>query len=544
MQHGAAARPGFGSGLRSNYRDGRGSALSFGGAHWVVGLLAVIALGVLWGYAVAMTQVNALFLCMSLLACIFIFLDFRIGVVLLIVLMPISASHIFPHQMMGITGLNPLNLLLAATFFSYLMRAVGDGHVWQFLPQPLLWLYVLPFLIAGLLGSRHVDEIASAIHLNAMVEFDNVGGYVRDLVAKPLFIVLFGLLVGAAVGRSADPRRFLAPMTVSMWVMSILMITFVAIAASSIYVLSGSNDRAFLAPLGMHANDLGRLYAVGYALLLFTFAGTRDYIARAMLLATMGIVTLALVLTFSRGAFMGFVVVNALFLLWRRSALTWIIGGLVAIVVAWKLPGVVLDRVMTGMDGSLNDLTAGRWDEIWLPLMPEIARSPLIGNGTHSIMWSDAMRAETILTVTHPHNAYIQALLDMGLIGLGLVIAYFVHVWRGFRKLATDATLPPSLRGFYEGAAAGLASFLIAALAGSSLMPAPEQAFLWLAIGMMYGQLSRRATEPVREPEPASKPETEVGPQPEPEAGPQRGKPGPQLGPRPGPQLAGNHGSN
>jgi O-antigen ligase len=260
-------------------------------------------------------------------------------------------------------------------------------------------------------------------------------------------------------------------------------------------VLWGSNERAFLAPLGMHANDLGRLYAFGYALLLFTFAGTRDYIARAALIASMAIVTLALVLTFSRGAFFGFVVVNALFLLWRRSALTWIIGGLVAIVIAWKLPGVVYDRVMTGVGGDMNAVTAGRWDEIWLPLLPEIARSPLIGNGLSSILWSDAMRAGSILQVTHPHNAYLQTILDMGLLGLGLVLAYFVHVWRGFRKLAADATLQPSLRGFYEGAAAGLASFLIAGFAGSSLTPAPEQSFLWLAIGMMYGQLSRRTGE-------------------------------------------------
>jgi len=48
------------------------------------------------------------------------------------------------------------------------------------------------------------------------------------------------------------------------------------------------------------------------------------------------------------------------------------------------------------------------------------------------------------------------------------------------------------LRGFYLGAAAGLLSFLIAAIADSSLTPKPEQAFLWLAIGMMYGQSARK----------------------------------------------------
>jgi hypothetical protein len=34
---------------------------------------------------------------------------------------------------------------------------------------------------------------------------------------------------------------------------------------------------------------------------------------------------------------------------------------------------------------------------------------------------------------------------------------------------------------------------MLAAFAGSSLMPVPEQCFLWLAIGMMYGEQARKA---------------------------------------------------
>jgi len=48
------------------------------------------------------------------------------------------------------------------------------------------------------------------------------------------------------------------------------------------------------------------------------------------------------------------------------------------------------------------------------------------------------------------------------------------------------------LRGFYQGAAAGLAGFLVAGIAGSYLTPRPVQIFLWLAIGMMYGQRARK----------------------------------------------------
>jgi hypothetical protein len=49
------------------------------------------------------------------------------------------------------------------------------------------------------------------------------------------------------------------------------------------------------------------------------------------------------------------------------------------------------------------------------------------------------------------------------------------------------------MRGFYQGAAAALASFLIAGIADSSLAPKAEQTFVWLAIGMMIGQQAGKA---------------------------------------------------
>ena len=160
-------------------------------------LSGIVLLGVLWGAVVAIAGLNALYLCVSLIGCAFILRDFRIGVVLLILLMPVSNSSVFPHAMLGITGLNPLNLLLVGTLFSCLFHGLFDGSLRRFLPRPLVWLYILPIVAAGVIGSRHVGEIAPAFYIQELVDFDNVTGYVRDMVAKPLFMVIFALLVGA-----------------------------------------------------------------------------------------------------------------------------------------------------------------------------------------------------------------------------------------------------------------------------------------------------------------------------------------------------------
>jgi hypothetical protein len=68
--------------------------------------------------------------------------DFRVGVGLLIVIMPIAQSYAFPHAMFGITGLNPLNLLLATTLGVYLMRAMGSSSVRHLVPWQLFVLYL------------------------------------------------------------------------------------------------------------------------------------------------------------------------------------------------------------------------------------------------------------------------------------------------------------------------------------------------------------------------------------------------------------------
>src|SRR5213594_429202 len=108
----------------------------------------IALLGVFWGFVVAVSGLNGLYLCAALVGCAFILLDFRIGVVLLILLMPISGSRLFPHAMLGITGLNPLNLLLVGTLGSYLFHRLSDRDFGRFMPRPLLWLYVVPILIA------------------------------------------------------------------------------------------------------------------------------------------------------------------------------------------------------------------------------------------------------------------------------------------------------------------------------------------------------------------------------------------------------------
>jgi len=459
-----------------------------------LGFLGLVALGVASGVLLAIGEIEALYLCLSIAATLAVLYDFRVGAVLLIVLLPLSTSNVFPHELMGFKGLNPINVLVLATLGSYLLHG-RIGHAGAFVPKPLLWLYLVPFFIAGLLGTRHAEDIFPVFYEAESINFTEALGYFRDLVVKPALIVAVALLVAAAVAKAQKPERFFTPIVISIWAICLLEIIFVATSGiRSIGELAAPGTaRQFLLVIGMHANDFGRLFAMAYALILFLWWEEKEPRFKLVLFLTMGIISVALLLTFSRGAFLGFLLVNALFLMWKFNAKTLSLALLAGVVAAAFAPGYLYSRITLGFDsGDVETLTAGRVAGIWLPLLPEIWKSPLWGNGVGSVTWSYPMLTEAMTAVLHPHNAYLEAVLDAGFIGLALFLTYYWTVWRGFRALGSHAYLSPAMRGFFQGATAGLVAFFVTGWAGSSLMPRYEWSFLWIAIGVMYGLLARR----------------------------------------------------
>ena len=458
-------------------------------------IAALAAFGMVWGAAVAVAGMPAFLICVSLLACVFCLRDFRAGVALLVLLMPVAQSDVFPRSMFGITGLNPLNLLMATTLVAFVMRRAGEKKARKLFPWQLGLLYIVPFTMGAAMGMQHVDQIPASFRELDLIQFTNAFGYVRDLWAKPMLFIVYALLIGAAVARSEKPDRFLTPMIVSVFMMALLAVVYIALSGATLTELSGTYARSFLSALGMHANDLGRLYATAYALLLFIWDRTpmSRWTLKTVCLLAMGAVVLSLLLTFSRGAFLGFIIVNVIYLFARRRLKTLLLGGLVGAVGLALMPGAVWYRLTMGLaSGDLNMITAGRTGDIWTPLIPELADHPVLGNGLGSVMYSRAMIDGRLWEISHPHNAYLEAYMNMGAVGLVLLLAFWFWMWKRFRKESRNAENPPEMRGLFEGAAAGLAAFLIAGFAGSSLQPDATQAFIWLAFGVLLGIAARR----------------------------------------------------
>src|SRR6185503_12997047 len=245
-------------------------------------LAAAIVLALGWGAFVAVAGPSAALICAAAIVCVFTVRDFRVGVMMMIFIMPISASYIFPRAMFGITGLNPLNALMIGTFASFLMVAMPDGSIRRFMPWTVLAL-VVPMIWATLNGMKNVPLIPPDFYEGNAIDYTNAFGYIRDELVKPIIMVVYALLVGAAYARSRSPEKFITPAVISMWIMAGLCIGY--------FLNAGVK-------FGMHANDLGRLYASAIAILLFTWDRTRRPLLKTMLFLTMGVVGIALLITF------------------------------------------------------------------------------------------------------------------------------------------------------------------------------------------------------------------------------------------------------
>src|SRR5437588_3536780 len=138
-----------------------------------LGVVGLGLFGVTCGIGLAVGELQALVASLTILACAAVFADFRIGAVLLLVMLPVEGSALFPHSVFGVTGLNPLNLVLFATLISYLIRGERLG---TFLPKPLFWFFILPIAIAGLIGTRHVDEVYPYFYEGEVIHFTDAFG--------------------------------------------------------------------------------------------------------------------------------------------------------------------------------------------------------------------------------------------------------------------------------------------------------------------------------------------------------------------------------
>jgi len=428
------------------HQTSRGAVIALLG---LFGVLAVL-LGLVGGVAGWIGMVLTLTL---LVPAVLLSADYRLGLILLVVLMPYANSRFIPQ----LGPLSVVNMVLAGVCALYLLRMGLLKLAGRPAPLPfdreLLLFYVLPVTMAAVIGTTHLGEIPPYFLVLAKIEHYGLKEYWISQYFKTMLLVLTACIMGAAVVEYGKGQRFAIALAVSAVLFVMAMLGLIALTGMSLDRLKDA--RSFLGMLGI---------IVAYVL----------HYRRIKTAVTV----LALV----------------------------VVGAALA-------PAALYERLGRGLDDSVraninsesDELTAGRV-YTWKQLAPEVLRSPAWGRGQLSTQWSNHVKT-TWYNASHPHNMYLEILMDMGLLGAAAMFLFYRHIWRMFRRLGADPRVPEAMRGFFIGAWAGLLSMLIYGATNGHYYPAPEQIFYWVTVGLAYGYaawLKQQAPgEPVAQAKPA-----------------------------------------
>jgi len=413
-----------------------------------------------------------------------VFYDFRVGAVCLTILLPWSWSPILPQAY----GFNIINFLMFASVASILLSHTSGKSKVVWLPREVVWCYLLPIGAAVVIAWPYLPT--GEMNFPPRPAFPDSTfaptTFLKFKVIKPMFFVVFALILANAVRDSKKPEWFLLPFGIS------AMIPALAIIGEVMGGVDVSDRKHFLSDLGLQVNEYGTLLALAAGPLLFICAGAGTRLVRLAAGVAFAIVSVGLVLTASRGAVVAYLVIVAIWLL-RRRKLTDLLLGIVAVaVLAVVIPDQVQDRLLMGLDNmeatsshNVDDpLTKGRVS-VWAALAPDIFDSPIYGKGLSSTAWNTAVTAGRIW-VGHPHNMYLSIVLDLGMLGAAALLFLYYRYGRSMYRLSTEPTFSPLLRDYFSGAFASFIGMLCFAVTGGYYTPHPEQTFLWFSLGCCF----------------------------------------------------------
>jgi len=196
----------------------------------------------------------------------------------------------------------------------------------------------------------------------------------------------------------------------------------------------------------------------------------------------------------------------------RAGYVTWGLTGTILCVVRWRrlLPLIPLtiicvcvfcpgvrDRMLQGF-GHKEGVIVTREDDAvitsgrniaWGYVIPAIKDSPVLGYGRQAMIRTGIYQRimaehDEGETFPHPHNAYLELLLDNGLVGFLLVMPFYVVILVKSFRLLLDRSDP--LLSAVGGVACSLVlGLLIASMGSQSFYPKESSLAMWCAVGIM-----------------------------------------------------------
>jgi hypothetical protein len=409
-----------------------------------------------------------------------------------LVLMMAGVNHPdMPHEVLGIPGLNLWNALLLAAVPAWLVGRRREALSWD-MQVPVAFLLAVYVAIICVSFSRLALDPGPV----TMGPADLFGEYFLNPLKYLVPAVMF---FDGARTRSRVSLAMAAVLAVFV-VFALLVLKWVPLSeAASGGELGSRALRRLDQETGLHRTSLSVMLAGGSWALLAARSLVKTRWASLALAAGAFLATFAMALTGGRGGYLAWMCVGLVLCLlrWRLYLVLAPIAAAIVLSVAPGVRGRALEGISVGEESAPIDtaeLSAGRL-AVWPYMIAKIGDSPVVGFGRLGYQRSGLhafVAAEVDATFPHPHNAYIEWLLDNGWLGMVPMLILYGVVLVQSLVLFTDSRHPVFVA--VGGAAFALVfAQIVGSWTGRSWYPNEETATMWAAVGLMLRVWVERA---------------------------------------------------
>jgi O-antigen ligase len=415
----------------------------------------------------------------------------------LILLMAVIEHPDMPKSLFSVQGLNPWNVACLSVLLAWAASRRREGLRWD-MPRHvtvLLFLY-LAVIVIGF--SRMMADPTNIEHFST-----------GDLVAEQLINSIKWVVPGLLLFDGCRTRpRFILALTAVLGLYLLLALQVIrwmpAEAALSGDTLRGRSAKILLNEVGYHRVNLSMMLAGASWAILAAQALARHWARRLLIVGAALAVMYAQALTGGRMGYVTFAAVGLTlcFFRWRRYLL---VTPLVVMLLISILPGVG-ERMLEGFgDNEVDEyaVTAGR-NIAWPYVIAKLDEAPIIGFGRLAMVRTGLeafLLAEHGEEFAHPHNAYLEMLLDNGWVGLLLVLPLYLVILARSLLLFVRSSVPLYVTAGGVASALVLA-LLVAGYGSQTFYPREGAVGMWCAIGLVLRVSVERARVRVNEPDP------------------------------------------
>ena len=402
-----------------------------------------------------------------------------------ILLLAVVRHPDFPKNIGGIQGGNPWNVLILSILLAWATRRGEEGHEWD-----------MPTIAGWMLFACFVVVVVGVIRLllNDYPTGETNGTILSEYLVNTVKWVIPSLILFDACRTRQRATIALGTILCLYFLLAIQVIRWMPLSeVGSGSDLSSRASKITQNEIGYNRVTLSMMLAGASWAALATMPVLKQNLPRFIMLGVAALIAFGQALTGGRTGYVTWIGIGIVLaaLRWRKLLL---ILPVALLAIGVCLPSVS-QRMFQGFGGqegnftvgtSAYEMTSGR-DIAWPVVMAEIGKAPLIGYGREGMVTtgiSDRLMNEYDEAFPHPHQAYLQLLLDNGIMGFLLVIPIFLYVIRhSFTQLLVRDD--PLVCAIGCTAFCLVLALMIGAFGGQTFYPREGAVGMWAAIGLL-----------------------------------------------------------